>query len=232
MAQSAQGFESKYFEIRKYYAHDGKLDDLIARFENHTFSIFERLGMENIAYFLPVENDDNTLTYILGYADKESRNRLWEQFVNDPEWREVYQKSTENGALVKKVEETFMVLAPGLNELPKPLPSNVIQLRTYHCYDGKLFNLQRRFKDHTQELFERQGFRNYLYWVTDEEDGSQAKLIYLLGHRDQLAFDKAFQDFLKDPDWIKAKEASEANGKIVERVDAEMLKTLPFSPLK
>ncbi len=231
-AQDAQGFNSKYFEIRKYYAHDGKLEELIARFENHTMAIFERIGMENIAYFLPLENDDNSLTYILGYPDKASRDRMWNTFMADQEWIQAYQKSTENGALVKRVEETFMVLAPGLNSLPKPLPSGVIQLRTYTCFDGKLFDLQRRFKDHTQALFERQDFRNYLYWVTDEEDGSQAKLIYLLGHRNELAFNQSFQNFLKDPDWVSARDASEANGKLVEKVDAVMLKTLPFSPLK
>ncbi|MHA7130851.1 NIPSNAP family protein [Algoriphagus namhaensis] len=231
-AQDAQGFTSKYFEIRKYHAHEGKLDELIARFENHTFGIFERLGMENIAYFLPVNNDENTLTYILGYPDKASRNRLWEKFVNDPEWQEVYRKSTENGALVKSVEETFMVLAPGLNTYPKPLPSEAIQLRVYTCSDGKLFDLQRRFKDHTQALFDKQDFRNYLYWVTDEPAGEQSKLIYLLGHRNEAVFNTAFQAFLKDPEWIKAKEASEMNGKLVEKVDATMFKTLPFSPLR
>lgn len=232
LAQDAQGLKSTYFEIRKYYAHEGKLDELIARFENHTTAIFERIGMENVAYFLPVENDDNTLTYILGYPDKASRNRMWEKFVNDPEWQKAYKKSTENGALVKTIEETFMVLAPGLNELPKPMPSGVIQLRTYTCNEGKLFDLQRRFKDHTQALFEKQGFRNYPYWVTDEEDGSQSQLIYLLGHRDQGAFDFSFQQFLKDPEWIKARDASEVNGKLVEKVDAVLFKTLPFSPLK
>lgn len=231
-AQEAQGFNSKYFEIRKYYAHEGKLDELIARFENHTTAIFERMGMENIAYFLPTVNEDNSLTYILGYPDKPSRDRMWEKFVNDPTWQEAYRKSTENGALVKTIDETFMVLAPGLNELPKALPSSVIQMRTYTCFDDKLFDLQRRFKDHTQALFEKQDFRNYLYWVTEEEAGEQAKLVYLLGHRDQGTFDFAFQNFIKDPEWIKAKDASEVNGKLVEKVDAVMFKTLPFSPLK
>ena len=159
-AQKAQGFESKYFEIRKYYAHDGKLDELISRFEDHTYSIFERIGMENIAYFLPVDNKEYTMTYILGYPDKASRDKLWQKFIDDPEWREVYQRSTKNGALVKKIEETFMVLAPGLNKLPKPLPSGVIQLRKYESYEGKLFDLQRRFKDNTQKLFKNSKFKS------------------------------------------------------------------------
>lgn len=231
-AQSAQGYTSTYFEIRKYYAHDGKLEDLIKRFNDHTVGLFEKNGMENIAYFLPVENEDNSMTYILGYPDKASRDRMWEKFINDPEWQKAYAASTENGALVKTIEQTFMVLAPGLNELPKPMPSGVIQMRTYTMYDGKIYDIQRRFKDHTQALFEKQDLRNYPYWVTVEEDGSQAQLVYLLGHRDQAAFDFAFQSFLKDPEWIKARDASEASGKIVEKVDAVMFKTLPFSPLK
>lgn len=231
-AQSAQGYTSKYFEIRKYYAHDGKLEDLIKRFNDHTFALFEKQGMENIAYFLPVENDDNSMTYILGYPDKASRDIMWDNFINDPEWQKAYAASTADGALVKTIEQTFMVFAPGLNELPKPMPSGVIQLRKYTMYDGKIYDIQRRFKDHTQALFDKQGLRNYPYWVTVEEDGSQSQLIYLLGHRDQVAFDSAFDAFRKDPDWIKARDASEASGKIVEKVDAEMFKTLPISPLK
>lgn len=231
-AQNAQGIKSNYFEIRKYYAHEGKLDDLIARFENHTFGLFEKSGMENIAYFVPTENEDNSLTYIMGYPDKASRDRMWDTFINDPEWKKAYAASTADGALVKSIEQTFMVFAPGLNELPKPMPSGVIQLRTYTCFEGKIYDIQRRFKDHTQALFAKQDLRNYPYWVTVEDDGSQSKLVYLLGHRDEAAFDFAFQAFLKDPEWIKARDASEASGKIVEKVDAVMLKTLPISPLK
>lgn len=231
-AQNPQGIKSNYFEIRKYYAHEGKLDDLIARFENHTFGLFEIHGMENIAYFVPTENEDNSLTYIMGYPDKASRDRMWENFINDLEWQKAYAASTADGALVKSIEQTFMVFAPGLNELPKPMPSGVIQLRTYTCFDGKIYDIQKRFKDHTQALFAKQDLRNYPYWVTVEDDGSQSKLVYLLGHRDKAAFDFAFQAFLKDPEWIKARDASEASGKIVEKVDAVMLKTLPISPLK
>ena len=231
---SQQLLESKstYFEIRKYYANEGKLPDLIKRFEDHTMALFEKSGMENIAYFLPADNTDNSMTYILGYPDQKSRDRMWEKFSNDPEWQKAKKESEINGGLVKSVDQTFMKLAPGLNDTSKPRPSGIFQLRTYTCYDGKLDNLITRFKDHTQDIFEKQGLRNYPYWVTVEKDGSQPKLVYLLADKDQASFEKDFQNFLKDPAWVKARDASEADGKIVEKVDAQFFKTLPFSPMK
>ncbi|RAI88420.1 NIPSNAP family protein [Algoriphagus yeomjeoni] len=223
---------STYFEIRKYYANEGKLPDLIKRFQDHTLSLFEKSGMENIAYFLPVNNEDNSLTYILGYPDEKSRDVMWGRFLNDPEWKKAYEESRVNGALVKSIDQTFMKLAPGLNETPIPQASGIFQMRIYTCFDGRLDNLITRFKDHTQELFAEQGLKNYPYWITVEKDGSQPKLVYLLGDRNQASFEANFQNFAKDPAWIKAKEMSEADGKIVENVDAVFFKTLPFSPMK
>jgi len=231
-AQQNSDMKSTYFEVRKYYANDGKLQDLLNRFQNHTMKLFEKAGMENIAYFMPVENTDNSMTYILGYPDEKSRDLMWAKFGSDPEWKKAYEESHVNGPLVKSVDQTFMVLALHLNDNPRPMPSGVIQMRTYHLFEGKVPNIQARFRDHTQALFEKQGLRNYPYWMTVPKDGSQPKLLYLLGAKDQASFDAGFAAFVKDPEWLKARDASEASGKIVEKVDAVMFKTLPYSPLK
>ena len=39
---------SAVFELRVYHANEGKLDDLLARFRNHTITIFNRHGMESV----------------------------------------------------------------------------------------------------------------------------------------------------------------------------------------
>lgn len=232
VGQQNSDMKSTYFEVRKYYANDGKLQDLLNRFQNHTMKLFEKAGMENIAYFVPVDNTDNSMTYILGYPDEKSRDRMWTEFGNDPTWKKAKAESEVNGSLVKSVDQTFMVLAPNLNNNPRPMPSGVIQMRTYHLFDGRVPNIQARFRDHTQALFEKQGLRNYPYWMTVSKDGSQPKLLYLLGAKDQASFEAGFAAFVKDPEWLKARDASEESGKIVEKVDAVMFKTLPFSPLK
>src|SRR5690606_34658838 len=114
-SQQLSGSNSTYFEIRKYYANEGKLPDLIKRFEDHTMRLFEKSGMENIIYFVPIDNDDNSMTYILGYPDEKSRDRMWEKFGSDPEWQKAKKESEVNGGLVKSVDQTFMKLAKGLN---------------------------------------------------------------------------------------------------------------------
>lgn len=231
-AQLPKTSTSRYFEIRKYIAHPGKLPDLIKRFEDHTRHLFEKAGMENIVYFVPEENTDNSLTYILGYPDEAAREKSWEIFLNDPVWKKAYEESRVKGPLVKSIEQTFMVLAPELNDTPIPTGSGIFQMRTYHCFPGKIENIQARFRDHTRALFEKQGLKNYPYWLTVEKDGSQPKLVYLLGHDSKDAFNAAFDRFRVDPEWIKARDASEESGKIVEKVDAVFFKTLPFSPMK
>lgn len=229
---SQQGIKSTYFEMRTYTTNEGKRPDLIKRFQDHTLRLFEKNGIENIAYFIPTDEADQSLTFILGYPSEESRDELWDKFANDPQWQEAYKASEANGPLVKKVDQVFMVFANGLNDTPKPSPSDIFQLRTYHCLPGRIENIQTRFRDHTRALFEKQGLKNYPYWITVEKDGTQPKLVYLLGHSDQAAYDAAFKSFIADPEWIKARDASEASGKIVEKVDSKFLKALPFSPMK
>ena len=44
---------ARVYELRTYTAPDGKLEELHARFRNHTLRIFQKHGMSNVAYFKP-----------------------------------------------------------------------------------------------------------------------------------------------------------------------------------
>ena len=62
-AQNAQAqTATRVFEMRTYITHDGKLDDLQARFRNHTTKFFEKHGMTNVGYWVP-RDQPNTLVY-------------------------------------------------------------------------------------------------------------------------------------------------------------------------
>ena len=39
------------FELRVYTAAEGKLEELLARFRDHTIAIFDRHGMKSVAYW-------------------------------------------------------------------------------------------------------------------------------------------------------------------------------------
>jgi len=102
------------FELRVYHAAEGKLDDLLARFRNHTITIFNRHGMESVAYWTPTDSDDplrgKTLFYILKHPSREAATANWAAFRDDPEWKSVSAASEVNGKLVDKVESTFLKL--------------------------------------------------------------------------------------------------------------------------
>src|SRR5215470_11149339 len=62
------------YELRVYTAAEGKLPELLKRFREHTRKLFERHGMENVAYWTATDEPKkaNTLVYILKYPGREA----------------------------------------------------------------------------------------------------------------------------------------------------------------
>lgn len=108
--------------------------------------------------------------------------------------------------------------------------SRYFEMRTYHCYPGKRADLIKRFQDHTVMLFKRHNIENMAYFLP--ADTANNSLVFILGYPSAQSHDSLWNSFANDPDWVKAKTASEANGPLVEKVDQLFLRTLPFSPLK
>jgi hypothetical protein len=108
----AQSGDAAVFELRVYHTYEGKLDDLLARFRDHTIAIFKRHGMESVAYWTPTDEPlkGKTLFYILKHPSREAATTNWAAFHDDPEWKRVSAASEANGKLVEKVESTFLKL--------------------------------------------------------------------------------------------------------------------------
>ncbi len=98
---------TRVFEMRTYTTHEGKLDDLQARFRNHTTKYFEKHGMTNIGYWVP-RDQPNTLTYILAYPNREAATQSWDAFRKDEGWIAARKASEANGPIVAKVQSVFM----------------------------------------------------------------------------------------------------------------------------
>lgn len=230
----AQQPDTRYFELRIYYCHPGKLNTLVERFTNHTTRIFEKHGMTNIGYWLPLNNPDSALYYVLAFPSKAARDSSWKTFVADPEWKQVAAKSEENGKIIAKISSTFMTAADisPVIKASRMGADRVFELRTYTCLPGKLPNLLTRFRDHTLKLFEKHGMTNIAYWTTVEKDNAQPKLVYILAHKSEAAGAASFAAFRADPVWIAARDASEKEGKIVEKVESLLMRPLPFSTIR
>ena len=108
----------------------------------------------------------------------------------------------------------------------------VFELRTYTAPEGKLPDLQKRFRDHTRSIFDKHGMKSIGYWTPQDAPNSQNTLIYILEHPSRDAAKKAWADFRNDPEWQKVSAESEANGKIVSKVDSVFMEATDYSPIK
>lgn len=100
----------RYFEMRTYVCHEGRLDALHTRFREHTTKLFEKHGMTNVGYWTPADGDDakNTLVYLLAYPSKEARAASWKAFMADPDWKKAREESEKDGPIVKQVIAKFL----------------------------------------------------------------------------------------------------------------------------
>lgn len=204
--------DDRCYEMRVYYAAEGKLDDLHARFRDHTVKYFEKHGMTNIGYWTPIENPKSEIVYVLAYPSREARESSWKAFAADPGWVKAKADSEKNGKLVEKADITFL---NAVDFSPEIKPSKAgeprtFELRTYTTTEGNLDNLLKRFRDHTVSLFAKHGMTNFAYWVPmKDQPKAENTLVYILAHKSKEAAEASFKAFRADPDWVKARKASE-----------------------
>jgi hypothetical protein len=106
----------------------------------------------------------------------------------------------------------------------------VYELRVYHIAQGKAAELIARFRDHTLKLFANHGMKTLAFWVPTDEPQKSEMLAYILVHPSREAATANWKAFQDDPEWKSVKEKTEANGKLVEKVDSTYLVLTDFSP--
>ena len=231
--------EDRCYEMRVYYAPPGRLDDLHARFRDHTMKLFEKHRIENVGYWVPVDNSENKLVYLLSYPSRAARDVAWKDFAADPEWKAVVKQTEANGRIVAKVEQTFLQLT---DYSPAPKNGNfskhgIFELRTYTTPPGLLPDLDERFREHTMKLFSKHGMKNWAYFhKLPDQPNADITLVYLLAHQSSDAAKASFTAFRNDPKWIKVKEASEKKAgsslTVKDGVKSEYLRATDYSPTK
>lgn len=112
----------------------------------------------------------------------------------------------------------------------KKVNTRLYELRTYTALPGRLPALNKRFAEHTLKLFEKHGMKNEMYWIPADPAKKENTLIYVVSHASQEAADASWKAFQADPDWKKARDASEADGKIVEKVERVYMTPTDYSP--
>jgi hypothetical protein len=114
----------------------------------------------------------------------------------------------------------------------KSSDGRVFELRTYTANDGKLADLHKRFREHTNRLFKKHGMELVGYWTPLEGPETENTLVYILAFPSREARDQSFKAFLADPEWQAAYKASHANGPLVKQVKSQLLTPTDYSPIK
>ena len=115
----------------------------------------------------------------------------------------------------------------------KDASSRVYELRTYTTLPGRLPALNKRFADHTIRIFAKHGMKSEMYWIPTDDARKDNTLIYILSHDSQDAADRNWKEFATDPEWIKVRDASEADGKILAKAPERVfMKMTDYSPEK
>jgi hypothetical protein len=227
------------YELRVYYASQGKLEALHARFRDHTMALFTKHGMTNVGYWTPLENPESKLYYILSYPNREARETSWKNFMADADWKAAFAASEKDGTLVAKIESTFLHTVDFSPEVAprSAAPARTFELRTYTASTGNLSHLMKRFREHTVALFSKHGMKHFGYWELDKDQpAADATLLYLLIHDSKESCAASFASFRDDPAWTAARTASEkeAGGSLTVDggVKSVLMAPTPYSPAK
>jgi hypothetical protein len=113
-----------------------------------------------------------------------------------------------------------------------PGAMRVFELRKYTAPEGKLGELEARFRNHTIRIFNKHNMTSIGYWVPQDAPDSQNTLVYLLAHPSRDAAKKNWAEFQADPEWQKVNTESQVNGRIVSKVESTFLDPLDFSQIK
>lgn len=102
------------YEYRKYVAAPGKLASVHKMFAEPITRLFERHGMDVLAYWSPVVGGSSVsdLHYILKWADMTAMQQSWANFYADPEWAIAVGEFQSDGPLLSETENQVWALTP------------------------------------------------------------------------------------------------------------------------
>lgn len=109
--------------------------------------------------------------------------------------------------------------------------NRVFELRIYSVLPGRMDAMNARFKNHTNALLTKHHMTLIGFWQLQGDDADK-KLYYLVAHKNRKEAEANWKAFSNDPEWKVARDASEKDGKIVEKVDRVWLDPTEYSMMK
>ena len=98
------------YELRIYHTVPGRLQALLARFQDRTLPIWERHGIRQAGFWTTLVGESNQrLTYMLAWDSLSEREKRWSAFLADPEWKTTSAETEKDGQLVQNISNELLV---------------------------------------------------------------------------------------------------------------------------
>ncbi len=252
------------YELQTYFVKEGRVAEVLGLMEKHAVPNMKKHGIDLVGAWTPVDASDERVVLLVQHKNKDAATSAWQGFQNDAEWKEAMGKVTASGGNpISRVNRFYLAetdYSPKFDR--KSVGDRIFELRTYATTPKNLDRLHARFRDHTIQLFSKHGMNNLIYWTVPEGESTKVDelisslaaagnnkadvaeglsaqgnaLIYFLTHASVDAAKASFGGFRDDPDWNKARTASEAAAggslTVKDGVKSLYLKPTEFSPLK
>jgi hypothetical protein len=98
------------FELRRYKPADGKMADLIERFQTHSLSLFAKHAFIVDGFW--IEEGSQEVWYLLQWNSAEHRRASWKALMDDAEWHQLIAETEQDGPLVQSIERFFLKALP------------------------------------------------------------------------------------------------------------------------
>lgn len=95
------------YELRNYVVADGRMPELLSRFEDIFFPIFKRSNIKVVSFWM--KKDANELVYVCEFGSEAAKEVAWEAFLVDPEWIALRDRPDPKGPIVTKVTSETLI---------------------------------------------------------------------------------------------------------------------------
>jgi hypothetical protein len=100
------------YELRIYRCVPGRKPALLSRFENETLRIWEKHGIRQAGFWTTlIGNSNQEVIYMLAWDSMAEREKRWDAFLADPEWRAVAARTEKDGQLIESISSQLLTPA-------------------------------------------------------------------------------------------------------------------------
>lgn len=221
------------YELRHHDLYSTRSLETVNRQMEAALPIWKRLGIEPVGFWSAfVGPVSPRLTSLLAWENLEQRERLWDAFLDDPEWQQIQAERFEDS--VRQFTNTILRPLPDSplarhDNQPGRLAGGVFELRTASLNEeSKLRQASQWFTEFGQGHMQKHGM--FLVGVWETVIGVSPRLTYMLVFENLAHRERAWASFYTDPVWPLLQENLFPDGRsLIAQTESSLMRGSSFS---